>query len=62
MKPFVYLLVFIIRDIINCPLMMRQQIPIVAALPKPERKVDLVSRYWIAFGFVVVMLCLQMVW
>jgi len=33
-----YVLVFVIRAIIICPLRMHQQIPIVAALPEPERK------------------------
>ncbi|ATA25059.1 hypothetical protein BIY26_14375 [Brenneria goodwinii] len=56
---FIYLLVFIMRNIINCPLRMYQQIPILARLPRPERKVrrsDL-KGFWL----VVVMLCLLFV-
>jgi hypothetical protein len=58
-----YVLVFLIRDIIICPLRKLQQIPIVAALPEPERKDfwkrardrRLLESFWL----VVVMLCLH---
>ncbi|QGY30353.1 hypothetical protein CUN67_16030 [Pantoea cypripedii] len=56
-------LVLLIRDIINCPLRKLQQIPIVAALPEPERKDfwkrALVRRLLESFWLVVVMLCLH---